>query len=726
MSIFFDIFKETTNTKDGLSELNLNAGKEFFLRLFSVFPVSAFLTTTDGKILMSNAQMEQMFGYSHEEFLRRSSPELYADQNVRKELIKIFLRDGYVRNFPATLKKCSGEPLDVSMNIVGVHEGKEIHLLGMMENVSAIKDIKKELAEAKEKFAFLYQNSNDAIMQLSPPDWQFTAGNPATIKMFQVKSEEEFVSLAPWELSPEYQPDGQRSSDKAKAMIDKAIKEGSNSFEWTHKRYKGDNFPVEVFLIRMEVRGSSFLQAIVRDISEQKKAVRSLEAFIQKTKERISIVLPDIENALLKKGGENQQCNDQLDCLLSSIDSIVSVMEDKTAYLENVRKTMVSLSSELSAEKDKLSELNVRLETTLKSIGDGVFVVDKTGIVTFGNPAVAEITGYDIEEVIGKKCCTALRFYSSNKELEVNTDIKETMSSGVERRMPPNAVLQKKNGQKIPVSAVVSPMRNNVEEVIGCVVVFSDMTKERGLDKAKTGFVSLASHQLRTPLSTILWYIEMLLSGDVGGLEEKQREYLEDIQKLCVRMTSMVVALLNTAKIEMGTFAIKPMPINIFDSLMASFESMRPIAEKKNIFLEKRISPEVPTVAADPKLLGIVFDNLFSNAINYTLNGGHILVSIDLKDDDIVISVADDGIGILPEDKEKVFAKLFRSDNAKETDVSGTGIGLYLTKSLVESWNGSIYCESPQKGKEKGTTFFVTIPISGMKERAGKENIISN
>lgn len=218
----------------------------------------------------------------------------------------------------------------------------------------------------------------------------------------------------------------------------------------------------------------------------------------------------------------------------------------------------------------------------------------------------------------------------------------------------------------------------------------------------------------------------MLLSGDVGGLEEKQREYLEDIQKLCVRMTSMVVALLNTAKIEMGTFAIKPMPINIFDSLMASFESMRPIAEKKNIFLEKRISPEVPTVAADPKLLGIVFDNLFSNAINYTLNGGHILVSIDLKDDDIVISVADDGIGILPEDKEKVFAKLFRSDNAKETDVSGTGIGLYLTKSLVESWNGSIYCESPQKGKEKGTTFFVTIPISGMKERAGKENIISN
>lgn len=133
----------------------------------------------------------------------------------------------------------------------------------------------RELKEAKDKYALLYQSSQDAIMTLEPPSWRFTSGNPATVKMFNCKDEKEFISLGPWQLSPKYQPDGQLSSLKAKEMIGKAMKEGKNFFEWTHKRLNGDDFPATVLLSRIR-NGKTFLQATVRDISSEKEAENKL------------------------------------------------------------------------------------------------------------------------------------------------------------------------------------------------------------------------------------------------------------------------------------------------------------------------------------------------------------------------------------------------------------------------------------------------------------------
>lgn len=123
--------------------------------------------------------------------------------------------------------------------------------------------------EANEKYHLLYETSNDAIMTLEPPSWRFTSGNPAAVKMFNCKDEKEFVSLGPWDLSPKKQPDGQDSTDKAKRMIEKAVKQGHNLFEWTHKRYKGEGFPAIVLLSRIRVFGKVYLQATVRDVTKE-------------------------------------------------------------------------------------------------------------------------------------------------------------------------------------------------------------------------------------------------------------------------------------------------------------------------------------------------------------------------------------------------------------------------------------------------------------------------
>ena len=128
-----------------------------------------------------------------------------------------------------------------------------------------------------DKYRALFMASRDAVMTLEPPSWRFTSGNPATLKMFKAKDEAEFLSYEPWKLSPKIQADGRPSDEKAKEMIEKAMKEGVNFFEWTHKRVDGEEFFAEVLLSKVEQAGKTFLYASVRDITERKKVHDSLE-----------------------------------------------------------------------------------------------------------------------------------------------------------------------------------------------------------------------------------------------------------------------------------------------------------------------------------------------------------------------------------------------------------------------------------------------------------------
>jgi len=159
-------------------------------------------------------------------------------------------------------------------NFTGIPRRNEA---GAIEKVIIfVEDITK-VEEAEEKYKILYESSRDAIMTLVPPSWKFTSGNPATVEMFKVRDEKQFISLCPWEVSPKYQPDGQLSSVKSKKMIMKAMEEGSNFFEWTHTRYKGEDFPATILLTRIKLEGKQLLQATFRDITKQKRAEQAVK-----------------------------------------------------------------------------------------------------------------------------------------------------------------------------------------------------------------------------------------------------------------------------------------------------------------------------------------------------------------------------------------------------------------------------------------------------------------
>lgn len=239
------------------------------------------------------------------------------------------------------------------------------------------------------------------------------------------------------------------------------------------------------------------------------------------------------------------------------------------------------------------------------------------------------------------------------------------------------------------------------------VGIEQDISHRKAVERAKNEFVSLASHQLRTPIATISWYAEMLLHGDVGKLTKDQRTYVGEIAYGANHMADLVAALLNVSRIELGTFAVTPEPTDLKMLLEDVLHELSPLIEKANLRTEMRVT-SVPKVLVDPKVIRIVFENLLTNAVKYTPTGGLVTISLARQDDDVHFMVEDTGIGIPKEQQERMYQKLFRADNAKRKVTEGTGLGLYLAKAIVEESHGRIWFTSVEN---QGTTFHVSLPL---------------
>ncbi len=252
-------------------------------------------------------------------------------------------------------------------------------------------------------------------------------------------------------------------------------------------------------------------------------------------------------------------------------------------------------------------------------------------------------------------------------------------------------------------------------------LVSPNIRKSKEIDKAKSEFVSLASHQLRSPLSVISWYSEMLLQGDVGEVTSEQREWICGIRLSSQRMTELVNALLNVSRIDLGTFAITLAAVDIRALAIDVVDEVKVQTNDREQNLSVDIAENLPVFQADEKLLRMVFQNLLSNASKYTQKGGKISLSVRLSNGNIVIAVSDSGIGIPKDQQARIFTKLFRAENAQISGVEGTGLGLYIVKSIIDNAGGSIRFESAEN---KGTTFVVSLPVNGMKSRDGQKGLL--
>ena len=228
------------------------------------------------------------------------------------------------------------------------------------------------------------------------------------------------------------------------------------------------------------------------------------------------------------------------------------------------------------------------------------------------------------------------------------------------------------------------------------------------LDKSKDEFISMASHQLRTPLTAVKGYLSMVLEGDLGDITPEQRQVLEQAFESSQRMVFLIGDFLNVSRIQTGKFMLEPTTINIADLIPEEIEQLADTAEKRGIKLMYEKPDSMPTIEADENKLRQVMMNFIDNAIYYSPAGGKVTVRVVKEPGAIVFKVIDTGIGVPAAERPKLFTKFFRATNARLQRPDGTGIGLYMAKKVVVAHGGAIIFETVDG---KGSTFGFRLPL---------------
>ncbi|NTW22640.1 PAS domain-containing protein [Candidatus Falkowbacteria bacterium] len=450
-----------------------------------------------------------------------------------------------------------------------------------------------------------------------------------------------------------------------------------------------------------------------------------------------TIIIKSEINRFAKKAEEYKSLTRQNDELLAKMkdynESLESTVKHKTTELsdslklveaskkeiENQRAATMNILDDIIEERNATSFEKDKLSAILQSIGDGVMVVDEKGVVTICNRVAEKITGYSYDEVAGKNYSEFFKLVYE-KDGQPNDIIAKVFKTRKIEELTDHTVLIRKDGNKVPVADSAAPIFSKSGEVVGCIIVYRDVTREREIDRQKSEFVSVASHQLRTPLTSIKWFLEMMLDGDAGTVSDEQKELLEQVSESTERMIGLVNTLLNISRIESGRVKVDPRPTDLNHLIETIVQEQLPIATQRGVGL-KVSKPELPVISIDQKLVQEVFANLLSNAIKYTPNKGKVALKARLDGEFIEFTISDTGMGIPDKDKDKMFHKFFRAENAVVRETEGNGMGLYVCKSIVELSGGRIWYDSVEN---KGTTFYFTLPLKGSIMREGEKSLV--
>jgi len=264
----------------------------------------------------------------------------------------------------------------------------------------------------------------------------------------------------------------------------------------------------------------------------------------------------------------------------------------------------------------------------------------------------------------------------------------------------------RKDGATRWVRLSALPYRSRGGSGGGGTVSMLDITEQKAIDRVKTEFVSLASHQLRTPLSAMKWYGEMVLQGK-ESLTEKQRKHIEKIYNGNQRMIDLVDLLLSASRLELGSMHIEIERVDPTFLIKEILEEVSKSVREKNLHIIENYSGDNANFFTDKKLIHMILQNLITNAVKYTNDDGEIRISLTFTNNNVLIEIADNGLGIPKDQEDKIFTKMFRADNARLKVADGNGLGLYIVKEAAETLGGEIGFTSELN---HGTMFTVTLP----------------
>lgn len=413
-----------------------------------------------------------------------------------------------------------------------------------------------------------------------------------------------------------------------------------------------------------------------------------------------------LSNAVFHYGTDPSQLSR---CSTSGKDELASLANSiRVAFheLDLSRKKIKDHADRSDLEKRKL-------EAILHSIGEGVFVVDRNGKIILINTMAKQLAGRTSEELLDSPFYRHLKFVNEEEKAITMDFLTPVLSKASFVKTEQDIRFVPKKGDSIHVSLAAAPIKKR-SEVVGSVVVFADKTREYEVDKMKSEFISIASHQLRTPLTGIKWMVSLLLRGQAGKLSQKQLEFIQNIDSSNERMIQLVSDLLNVSRIESSKAKkLERTACDLKKMISEVLTEQGGIAQQLGVDLVADTDASPTTVEADHEKLYQVMMNLANNAIKYSRKGGSVHVGYTLEKGEtdatfVKVSVRDSGIGIPKPQQSQIFQKFFRASNAVASVATGTGLGLYYVKMVVEAHGGMIWFDSIP---EKGTTFYFTLPL---------------
>ncbi|MFA6039619.1 MAG: ATP-binding protein [Candidatus Peribacteraceae bacterium] len=375
-----------------------------------------------------------------------------------------------------------------------------------------------------------------------------------------------------------------------------------------------------------------------------------------------------------------------------------------------LRTAYTSLEQKVEERTKELHRQYLLDRTILEHIEYGVLVVNPHGTVINVNPAGQHVLRLTREEIVGNVAANLLHFFRKNEPLR---DLAHPVVQALHQKKAVhffhNDHLTLFVGKHIllPVALTVTPLMDG-RTLEGILVILQDIREENQIDAMKSDFIALASHQLRTPLASLRWYLELMQEEKEPKLSDVQKSFVEQMEYASKRMVTLLDDLLRITHLEGGEIHADKRDFDLRKLMLDLENEWKPLARERGLLCTFTLPRRAVRLSNDPILLHLVLQNLFTNAMKYSPNGTDIKINLSLLKRTAIITVSDNGMGIPTEEQKHVFEKFFRAKNVKRTDADGSGLGLYLTRMIVENLDGKIEFKSKPG---KGTTFTVRLPL---------------
>ncbi len=432
------------------------------------------------------------------------------------------------------------------------------------------------------------------------------------------------------------------------------------------------------------------LKLILEDLEELDKENKEKTDELERAK-------VELEEKIKGKTKELEESRISLVNTLKEVEDSRKALMNILKDVDDSKKALVNILEDVEDARGRAEEEKNKTLTIINNFADGLFVFNEENKLSLVNHQGEAFFDVKARDLFGRPILELNTFPT----LEPLINLLGEEIKGVFRKE-----LSIKENLTLEISTI--PMAFG-EEKLGTLVILHDITREKIIERMKTEFVSLSAHQLRTPLSAIKWTLRMLLDGDLGEITKEQREFIEKTYTSNERMIALINDLLDITRIEEGRYLYRPILTEIEPVIQFVINSCKEEIERKKIILDfKKSEEKLPKVMIDVEKIRLAVQNILDNALKYTLSNGQIAVAVRRVEKEIEISVKDSGIGIPKDQQARIFTKFFRGANVLRMETDGSGLGLFITKNIIEAHGGKIWFESKEGD---GTTFYFTLPI---------------